>query len=153
MMKSNLPKTMVTSKFEFNNALCVKTIKHYFILLRRLLQIRIASKGKILHEMHFLKVFNPITMYPCQEIYNDWFQKIPKYRMLANLFLCIQQVKFVFFLYFSRLISYFEPLCTLNPVFGAILMRMSAIFIVGQSGAIIGRGDSYQGLSADSYHL
>ena len=56
-------------------------------------------------------------------------------------------------LYFSRLISYFEPLCTLNPVFGAILMRMNDIFIVGQSGAIIGRGGSYQGLSADSYHL
>ena len=32
-------------------------------------------------------------------------------------------------------------------------MRMSDIFIVDQSGAIIGRGDSYQGLSADSYHL
>ena len=53
----------------------------------------------------------------------------------------------------TQLLLVKKSMQVLNHVFGAVLMRMSDIFIIGQSGAIIGRGDSYQGLSADSYHL
>ena len=56
-------------------------------------------------------------------------------------------------LYFSRWISYFCPFYIWNYVFGAILIRINDILIVGQSEAIIGRGGSYQGLSPDSHNL
>ena len=69
------------------------------------------------------------------------------------MFLCIQLSLNSWNWYFSRSISYFEPLRIFNSVFGAILMKMNHIFIVGQSRAIIGRRGSYQGLSPDSHHL
>ena len=69
------------------------------------------------------------------------------------MFLCIQLSLNSWNWYFSRSISYFEPLRIFNSIFGAILMKMNHISIVGQSRAIIGRRGSYQGLSPDSHNL
>ena len=80
-------------------------------------------------------------------------KSITNYRIFANgCFMHSTKLKLMR-LCLSRLISYFEPLRILNSVFGAILMEMNHIFIVGQSRAIIGRRGSYQGLSPDSHHL